>query len=68
MQKLSVLRRLSTSLLIMSVIVAGVLVMPIPTRASITCYEGAARDLYFGAADGDDVLNLQKVLNNDPDT
>ena len=35
---------------------------------SLICYQGTMRDLYIGVSDGPDVLNLQQVLNLDPDT
>lgn len=67
MQTFSIRSRLS-ALVIMSVVVIGMFIAPTPANAAITCYVGTTRDLYVGVSDGEDVRNLQKVLNNDPDT
>ena len=66
MRKFSRVGRLS-ALLTMSVVV-GVLIVPTLASAAITCYGGTTRDLYVGVSDGEDIRNLQKVFNNDPDT
>lgn len=74
MRKISVSFSRFSILLAFFIVTASVSMMPFPARAVFTCYAGTARDLYLYnpltgvPADGEDIRNLQQVLNNDPQT